>query len=134
MLSLITPLRGLVALFVVALVIAAWPRRGCPDDWQLGYVQRGSLRAVDGGYTFTLVRYDGTRCADHALDVFLEGGLSGSVCEGVEVVVEGRRLSHRTFEAAHVHGFNNGRYDACWKLRCDRDAYHRCRGHRHDFE
>ncbi len=135
MLSLITPLRGLVALFVVTLVIAAWPRpHRCSDDWQLGYIQRGSLRAVDGGYTFTLVRSLGGRCAEHLLDVFLEGGLSDNVCEGVEVAVEGTQLSHRMFEAAHVHGLNNGPYDGCWQLRCSHDAYHRCRGHRHVFE
>lgn len=134
MLSLI-PLRGLAALFIVTIVSVAWPRsRGCPDDWQLGYVQRGSLRAVDGGYTFTLVRTLGSRCADPLLDVFLAGGLSDTVCEGVEVVVEGRGLSHRTFEAEHVHGFNNGPYDGCWQLRCDRDAYARCRGDEHRFE
>lgn len=127
MLSLITPLRGLVALFVVTLVIVAWPRVD-PPDWQVGYVQRGSLRVVDGGYAFTLVRNVGSRCADHQLDVVFEGALTNTVCEGADVMISGTLFSHRRFEAAEVHGFNDGRYDRCWRLRCDRDAYARCRG------
>ena len=115
-----------MVLFAVTLMIAGWPTR--PDrDWQIGTVVRGSIRDTGDGFTFTLRREVGGTCMDRLVEVHVDEPRSSTICDEVDVAVEGERESHGAFAAARAHGFNNGRYDGCWEHRCDRDAYDRCR-------
>lgn len=127
MLSLITPLRGLVVLFGLTVIAARHPRPSA-TEWHVGEVERSSIELTDDGGTFVLHRRVGSRCADSRLTVHFYGALSPTVCGGMTVVVHGESTSHRELEASRVSGFNDGKYDGCWQLRCDAAAYERCRG------
>lgn len=133
MLSLITPLRGLVVLFGVTVIAAARPPRPSATEWQIGEIERGSIQLTDDGGMFVLHRRVGSRCTDAWLIVRFHGALSPTVCDGVTVAVEGESLSPRDFAAAEVSGFHDGRYDPCWELRCDAEAYDRCRAPRGSY-
>lgn len=132
MLSLITPLRGLVVLFGWTVIAAAWPPR--PTAWQprptareyyFGEIEPGSIELTNDGGTFVMHRRGGS---DSRLTVHFDGALSRTVCNGVTVAVEGAPLSQHDVEALEVSGFHEGGggYDTCWELRCDAEAYARC--------
>jgi hypothetical protein len=128
-LSFAGPVRAVAALFALTLAIAVWPTRPHADDWHIGYVQRGSIRVTDDGYSFTLVRTLGSRCADRLVEVRGTGPLARTICDDMTVAVHGDTVSHHQVTAVRAHGYNDSKYDRCWEHRCDRAAYVACRGH-----
>ncbi len=134
MLSFLWPLNLVGALFTITLAIAIWPRGVPESDWQVGVMVRGSLCQTDEGGTFAVSRSIGSRCADDVIVVHFQGELPDTVCGNEDVMVVGEQATHQTFTASRVVGFNDGRYDACWRLRCQPAAYRACRGHDSKFE
>lgn len=128
MLSFLWPVRVVGALFAITLVFAVWPRGEPERDWQVGRMIRGSLCSDGDRHTFSVARSIGSRCADEVIEVHYQGELSETVCGNMDVYVTGEQTGHQTFTASRVVGFNDGRYDHCWRLRCQPERYQACRG------
>lgn len=132
MLSYAWPLRAVGGLLAVTCAIGfALARRDpgrCPHDWQLGYLQPGSLHHTGDHVTFVVIRHAGRSPAPARLVVSYDGVLPAMVCAGAEVAVEGELRSPLHYRAEHVHAYRDGPYDHCWENRCDRAAYRACRG------
>jgi cytochrome c-type biogenesis protein CcmE len=108
------------AMVVVAIVVTA---NRCVTPlpevvWIGGVVERGSIVTTSTGSRFSLhPRWGLDRPVRSRLAVFYEGDLPKTVCDGIDVAIEGRLFDDH-FEAITIHDGGQSKYDPCRRWHC----------------
>ena len=121
------------SLIVITTLAIAMAIRGLVHrdlEWRAGTIERGSLHHTSDGYALTLVDPWAPTKIDDPVEVLYDGVLPDTVCEGVDVVVQGW-LDGTRFHAEQINGIGPGKYDPCWQWQCrpNRDRPLRCQDH-----